>query len=73
MLSIMSDVATKDDIKELRGELRSSFDDITSLIQSFMEQVDNRFNKVERDILELKESHERLLNTIDGFVAGIDR
>lgn len=58
----MSNAATKDDIDEVLG-----------LIRTFMQQVDNRFNKIEEDINQLKESHDRLLNTVDGFIARIDR
>ena len=58
----MSNTATKDDIDEVLG-----------LIRTFMQQVDNRFNKIEEDINQLKESHDRLLNTVDGFIARIDR
>lgn len=72
--------ALKDDIKalakdnqDLNNTIQENFNDITSLLQTFMQQVDDRFQKVEKDIVELKDSHNRLLNTIDGFVGRIDK
>lgn len=72
----MSAAATKDDI-----------DEVLSVLRDFMQQVDDRFNqadlrftRIESDLTEIKaeladlhQSHDRLLNTIDGFVARIDR
>ena len=58
----MNDVATRQDIEEVLDVLRI-----------FMKQVDERFNRVEQEIVELKESHDRLLNTIDSFIARIDK
>ena len=57
----MNDVATRKDIDEVIG-----------IVRDFMQQVDARFNKVEREIIDLKESHSRLINTIDGFLKRID-
>ena len=47
--------------------------DLSEIITTFAQQVDNRFNKVEKELSELRESHHRLLNTIDGFIGRIDR
>ena len=58
----MSQTATRQDIDEVIGILRD-----------FMVQVDDRFNRVEQEIIQLKDSHHRLLNTIDGFVGRIDK
>lgn len=72
----MSDAATRKDIDEVIG-----------IVRDFMEHVDTRFNKVETDIYDLKQdvavlkqdvadlkaSHDRLLNTIDGFIGRIDK
>ncbi|MGB4758604.1 MAG: hypothetical protein WBP26_00960 [Candidatus Saccharimonadales bacterium] len=83
----MNDYATKDDLKELDQKLDKRFDDIVELIQGFMQQVDDRFNKVEfglenvkgelsktrQEIVDLRVSHDRLLNTIDAFVGRLDR
>jgi hypothetical protein len=43
----MSNSATTQDIVELQSELKESFADITSLLQVFMQQVDDRFNHIE--------------------------
>lgn len=69
----MSDVATKEDLATLQSEMRSSFDELTGMIGQLMQDVDERFNKVEQEIIELRKSHNRLLNTIDGFIARIDK
>jgi septal ring factor EnvC (AmiA/AmiB activator) len=66
----MSDYVTKD---ELNTALQKQTEEIVGLIQAFMHQVDDRFNKLENDIAELKDSHNRLLNTIDGFISRIDK
>lgn len=58
----MSETATRDDVDEVIG-----------IIRDFMHQVDGRFNSIEKEISELKESHNRLLNTIDGFIGRIDK
>jgi len=65
----MSEAATRKDIDEVIG-----------ILHTFIEHVDERFNKVEQDvaqikqeIVDLKVSHDRLLNTVDGFIARIDR
>jgi hypothetical protein len=62
----MSNYATKD---ELNAALQKQTEEIVGLIQAFMHQVDDRFNKLENDIAELKDSHNRLLNTIYGFIS----
>ncbi len=65
----MSEVATRKDI-----------DDIIGILHDFMQHVDERFNAVderfkgiEQEIIDLKASHNRLLDTIDGFIARIDK
>jgi len=52
---------------------RKDIDEVIDLVRTFMHQAGNRFNSIEQEISQLKESHNRLLNTIDGFVARIDR
>jgi len=58
----MNKPATKEDINE-----------VITVIRDFMHQVDTRFTKIEQEISKLKESHNRLINTIDGFVGRIDK
>jgi len=70
----MAEYATKDDVQEIVGKaVKDAVSELSEIIGSFAQQVDERFNTVERDIRELKESHNRLLNTIDGFLARIDK
>lgn len=71
--AMSTEAATKSDITKLDKKIDESFSDITNLITTFMEQVDARFQKVEYDLADLKESHNRLLNTIDGFISRIDK
>lgn len=59
--------------EDLRGEIREAVTDLSEVIANFAQQVDARFNKIEADIADLRQSHDRLLNTIDGFVARIDK
>ena len=66
----MSEYITK---SELKAALKDQTDEIVGVIQAFVQQVDDRFNKIEQEITDLKESHNKLVNTIDGFVARIDR
>lgn len=65
---VMTNSATKDDLAALDKKIDERFDDLADLIQSFMVQVDARFNKIEQDIIDLKASHDRLLNTLDAFL-----
>lgn len=58
----MSEPATRNDI-----------DEVIDILKGFMVQVDERFNRIESEITQLKDSHNRLLNTIDGFVGRIDK
>lgn len=62
----MSEVATKNDITDLNNKIDESFSDLTDLLQTFMKQVDERFNEMET-------RYDHLINTIDGFVARIDK
>lgn len=66
----MSEYATKE---ELTAAMREQTDEIVGVIQAFVLQVDDRFNKIEKEITDLRKSHDRLLNTIDGFIGRIDK
>jgi hypothetical protein len=66
----MSDYATKQEVQEI---VDKAVTDLSEIISTFAQQVDTRFNKVEKELGELRESHQRLLNTIDGFIGRIDR
>lgn len=54
-------------------------DEISETMRDLMDGFDGRFTKVEKDIQELKEeiidlkkSHDRLLNTVDGFLKRLE-
>lgn len=80
----MDAYATKEDVQEI---VDKAVTDLSEIISTFAQQVDTRFNQVEAEVVdigsklervekelsELRESHHRLLNTIDSFVARIDR
>jgi septal ring factor EnvC (AmiA/AmiB activator) len=52
---------------------RKDIDEVIGIVRDFMQQVDSRFNTIEKEITKLNESHNRLLNTIDGFIGRIDK
>ena len=66
----MAEYATKQEVQEI---VDKAVTDLSEIIANFAQQVDTRFNKVEKEISELKDSHQRLLSTIDSFVGRIDR
>lgn len=68
----MSNYATKKDLNELNSKLDKRFDDILEVMQTFMHQVDERFNKLEARVDDLDKKFDRLLNTIDGFLKRLD-
>jgi septal ring factor EnvC (AmiA/AmiB activator) len=71
----MSDVATKKDIEEVLSTLQDfaqHIDERFNLVDQQFDNANERFDTIEKEIIELKESHNRLLNTIDGFVARLD-
>ena len=72
--NFMSEYATKQDVQEIVDTaVGKAVDDLTDVMKTFMIQVDERFNKVERDIADLRNTLDRLLNSMDGFLARIDK
>jgi len=70
----MAEYATKNEVQEIVGKaVDKAVTDLSEIIATFAQQVDARFNKVEAELAELRESHQRLLITIDGFIGRIDR
>jgi len=70
----MTDYINKEELKEvLESSLSKQTDELVNLIHVFMDQVDTRFKAVESEIVELKQSHNKLLNSIDGFISRIDK
>ncbi len=62
---------------------RKDIDDILQVLQGFIQQTDERFNlltfqmnerfdKIDSEIIDLKASHDRLLNTLDTLISHID-
>ncbi|HSX29066.1 MAG TPA: hypothetical protein VLE73_00740 [Candidatus Saccharimonadales bacterium] len=75
----MSTAATKQDITELRKELqksnaelrkeiKESFADVTSLLQVFMQQVDERFNRVEAEQQKIRADISRIFDYLDSML-----
>jgi archaellum component FlaC len=57
----MADYATRKDI-----------DEVLDVMRSFMHQVSDEFKEVKQEIVDLKVSHDRLLNTVDAFIKRLD-
>lgn len=57
---------------ELNEALNKQTDEIASLIQSFMVQVDDRFNKLEARMDEFDQKLSRLIETLDHFLKRLD-
>ena len=64
----MSNAATKEDVTELRSELKESFSDITALLQTFMQQVDERFSGVEHEQKKTQKEISRVFDYLDNVV-----
>lgn len=67
---------TKDDLNELTSsidkKIDKAVDDLAGIIDSFAQQVDNRFNKVEKEIIELNKKYDHLIDTLDTFLKRLD-
>jgi ElaB/YqjD/DUF883 family membrane-anchored ribosome-binding protein len=61
----MSSVATQQDITDLRAELKESFNDVATLLQTFMQQVDDRFTRAEREQAKTRQEIAKLLDYLD--------
>jgi len=66
----MSDNVTRD---ELKGALKEQTDEIISVLQTFVQHMDERFNKIETQLDSLDQKYDHLINTIDGFISRIDK
>ena len=64
----MNTTATKQDIADLRAELKDSFSDITSLLQVFMQQVDDRFNSIEAEGLKTRGEISKVFDYLDSIL-----
>jgi len=65
----MSKYITPEDLNTALGK---QTEEIIDVLQTYMHRVDDRFNKIEKDISDIKKSIDRLTNTIDGFVKRLD-
>ena len=54
----MSTYATKQEVQEI---VDKAVTDLSEIISTFAQQVDARFNKVEAELSELRESHQRAM------------
>ena len=61
----MTDYVTKND---LDVTIKAQTDEIVGVINVFMAQVDQRFNKIEARMDEFDKKLDKLMNTIDGFI-----
>lgn len=66
----MNEYVTK---PELNAALREQTDEIVGVIQSFVQQMDDRFNSAEKNVGDLSKSHNHLVDSIDGFIGRIDK
>lgn len=49
------------------------FDEVLSAMSQFADDTNIQFAEIKQEISALKTSHDRLLNTVDGFVGRIDK
>ena len=73
----MSDYVTKKELKETLDEAfkknnRIIIDEMSEVMRDLMDGFDTRFNRVEKDIVDIKVSLDRLVSTVDGFVKRLD-
>ena len=66
----MSEYVTK---AELKGVVREQTDEIVGVLQTFVQQMDDRFNKIEVRLDSLDNKYDHLINTIDSFLSRIDK
>lgn len=59
-------------LQTLDKKIDKRFDDLVDVMQTFMHQVDDRFNKLESRVDALDKKFDKLLNTIDGFIKRLD-
>lgn len=69
----MSDYLTQTQLKEaLKENNKLIVDEISENMNTMMERIDERFNRLEARVDRLEESHQKLLNTVDGFLRRLD-
>lgn len=58
--------------KALKENNKVIIDEISEVMNVMMDRIDERFTKIENEIIDLKKSHEKLLNTVDGFIKRLE-
>jgi DNA anti-recombination protein RmuC len=59
--------------KQLKTVLKTQTDEIVGVIQTFVQQMDDRFDKIETRLDSLDQKYDHLIATIDGFLSRIDK
>ena len=62
----MVDYAIKD---ELEGALKEQTEEIINVMQTFVQQMDEGFTKIENRLSSLDQKCDHLINTIDSIIA----
>lgn len=65
----MADYATKSEVQEI---VNKAVDDLSEIIQSFAQNVDERFDQLEKRVNKLETQFDRLNNTLDAFLKRLD-
>ncbi len=74
VLSVISDFADRVDDRFNKDEsLLHKFESRFDRLDARLDSIETELGDLKSEISELRESHNRLLNTVDGFVARIDK
>lgn len=65
----MAEYATKNDVQEI---VNKAVEDLSDIIQSFAQNVDDRFNKLETRVDKIERNLDRLTDTLDHFLKRLD-
>ena len=60
-------------IDEKFEKIDARFEKIDERLDKMTIQINSRLDKIESDVIDLQASHNRLMNTVDHFLARIDR
>lgn len=65
----MAVYATKDDVQVI---VNKAVEDLSDIIQSFAQNVDDRFDKLETRVDKIERNLDRLTDTLDAFLKRLD-
>jgi chromosome segregation ATPase len=65
----MADYATKNEVQDI---VNKAVDDLSEIIQSFAQNVDERFDHLEKKVDKLENQFGHLNNTLDTFLKRLD-